>query len=334
MRKGIKMKVGKLSNDMLKSLIIDNIKFKREEVVLRSTIGEDCAAIEFGDDVCLITTDPITGTANEVGRLAVHISCNDIASNGAEPIGILLTILAPESTTEDELRQIMIQANEEATKLNVEIIGGHTEITNAVNRIVVSSTAIAKQPKIKLFSNQDIKLGDIILMTKTAGIEGTGIIAYEKEEELKKILNEEELIDAKMFLRDISVVPEGIIAGKIGVTSMHDVTEGGILGAVWELCEGVNLGAMIDADLIRIHPITSRICNYFEINPLRLISSGTMIMTVNPNKVDILIEQLKQSNIEVSRIGEITLRDVYIEKRGRLSYVTPPDSDELYKVVF
>lgn len=328
------MKVGKLSNDMLKSLIIENIKFKREEVILRSTIGEDCAAIDFGDDVCLITTDPITGTANEVGRLAVHVSCNDIASNGAEPIGILLTILAPEFTTEDELREIMIQADDEATKLNVEIIGGHTEITNAVNRIVVSSTAIARQPKSKLFSNKDIKLGDMILMTKTAGIEGTGIIAYEKEEELEKILNEKELLEAKMFLRDISVVPEGVIAGKIGVTSMHDVTEGGILGAIWELCEGVNLGAMINSEAIRVHPITSRICDYYEINPLRLISSGTMVMTVNPDKVEILREKLRCNNIEVRVIGEITLRDIYIEKGGILSYVAPPDSDELYKVVF
>lgn len=328
------MKVGKLSNEMLKSLVIDSIKFQREEVVLRSNIGEDCSAIDFGDNVCLLSTDPITGAASEVGSLAIHISCNDIASNGAEPIGILLTILAPESTTEEELKMIMVQANEEAEKLNVEIIGGHTEITNAVNRIVVSSTAVAIQEKSKMFSNHEIQIGDLILMTKTAGIEGTGIIAYEKTEELKSVLSDEEIKGSKKMLRSISVVPEGIISGKVGVTSMHDVTEGGVLGAIWELCEGVNMGAIIRNSDINVHPLTSKICDFYKINPLRLISSGTMIMTVTPSKAEELIKKLKEDNIEVSNIGEITGRDVYLEKRGRLTYVTPPDSDELYKVVF
>lgn len=327
------MNVGKLSNDMLKSIILDNIEFKRDEIVLRAGIGEDCAAMDFGENVCLITTDPITGTANEVGRLAVHISCNDIASNGAEPIGLMLTILAPEGTTEEELSLIMKEAGEEAKKLKVEIIGGHTEITTAVNRIVVSSTAIAKQSKEKLFSNKNIKEGDLILMTKSAGIEGTGIIAYEKSKDLLNILTEEELIKSKELLRDISVVPEGVIAGKYPITSMHDVTEGGVLGSIWELCDGVNLGAVINYESIFIEEVTKKICKYYNINPLRLISSGTMIITMDRENSNNLILELKNNNIKIKIIGEITNKDVYLEKRGRLTYVTPPESDDLYKVV-
>lgn len=327
------MNVGKLSNDMLKSIILDNIKFKRDEIVLRAGIGEDCAAMDFGENVCLITTDPITGTANEVGRLAVHISCNDIASNGAEPIGLMLTILAPEGTTEEELSLIMKEAGEEAKKLKVEIIGGHTEITTAVNRIVVSSTAIAKQSKEKLFSNKNIKEGDLILMTKSAGIEGTGIIAYEKSKDLLNILTEEELIKSKELLRDISVVPEGVIAGKYPITSMHDVTEGGVLGSIWELCDGVNLGAVINYESIFIEEVTKKICKYYNINPLRLISSGTMIITMDRENSNNLILELENNNIKIKIIGEITNKDVYLEKRGRLTYVTPPESDDLYKVV-
>lgn len=313
---------------------MDNISFKREDVVLRSGIGEDCAGVSFGDDVCLLTTDPITGAASEVGKLAVHISCNDIASNGAAPIALLLTILAPESTTEDELKLIMKQAHEEAAKLEVEIVGGHTEITNAVNRIIVSSTAIGKQKKSQLFSNKNLQLGDLIIMTKSAGIEGTGIIAYEKEEELESILSQEELLTAKNLLDKISVVKEGIVAGKNEVTSMHDITEGGVLGAVWEICEGSNLGAMLKYESIPIHNVTKKICRHYDLNPLRLISSGTMLMTIGPDKLDVLMNALNKSFIDAAVIGEITSKDVYIERRGRLSYVTPPDSDELYKVVF
>jgi len=312
---------------------MDSIQYKREDVVLRSGIGEDCAGIRYGDEVCLLTTDPITGAANEVGRLAVHISCNDIASNGAAPIALLVTILAPESTTEEDLKLIMTQAHEEASKLNVEIVGGHTEITNAVSRIVVSTTAIGKQPIGELFSNSNIQIGDLLVMTKSAGLEGTGIIAYEKDD-LKDVLDANEIKEAKNMLDHLSVVKEGIIAGKVGVTSMHDITEGGLLGAVWEVCEGVDLGAIIQYEAINIPEVTKKICNHYNINPLRLISSGTMLMTVSPDKKDELLDTLKEDGIVCSVIGEITNKDVYLERRGRLAYVTPPDSDELYKVVF
>lgn len=328
------MKVGKLTNDKLKSIIIDSIQHQREDVVLRSNIGEDCAGVRFGDEVCLMTTDPITGSASEVGKLAVHISCNDIASNGAAPVAILLTILAPEGTTEEELKEVMHQAGREAAALDVEIVGGHTEITNAVNRMVVSSTAIGRQKMDRLFSNAGMAAGDLIVMTKSAGIEGTGIIAYEKEEQMKQHLTSEELHDAKAMLNKISVVPEGVIAGQIGVTSMHDVTEGGLLGAVWEICEGCELGAIVEYEKILIHPVTHKICDFYHIDPLRLISSGTMLMTVKPYKKDELLLALSEKGIEASVIGEITQKDVYLEKRGRLRYVTPPDADDLYKVVF
>lgn len=328
------MKIGKLNNDQLKNIIMDSISYRREDVVLRSGIGEDCAGVRYGDEVCLLTTDPITGAASEVGKLAVHISCNDIASNGAAPIAILLTILAPESTTEEDLKLIMTQAHEEAAKLNVEIVGGHTEITNAVNRIVVSSTAIGKQAMKDLFSNHDVKLGDLIVMTKSAGLEGTGIIAYEKEEDLSDVLSPDEIRSAKDMLDKISVVKEGMIAGKVGVTSMHDITEGGVLGALWEICQGVELGAIVKYEAINIPQVTQKICSHYDINPLRLISSGTMMMTVSPEKVEDLMTRLNDEGIETAIIGEITNKDVYMERRGRLTYVTPPDSDELYKVVF
>lgn len=329
-----KMKIGKLNNDQLKRIIMDSISYKRPEVLLRASVGEDCAGIEFGDDICLLSTDPITGAANEVGKLAVHISCNDIASNGAKPMALLLTILAPESTTEEELKWIMQDASEEAAKLEVEIVGGHTEITNAVNRIVVSSTAIGKQHKSQMFSNGSVSLGDKIIMTKWAGLEGTGIIAFEKENELKSFLSDDEIKASQQMLDHLSVVREGYIAGKFGVTSMHDVTEGGLLGGIWEICEGVSLGAVVNYEAIAIHELTHKICDHYQINPLRLISSGTMIMTVPPQHAEDLVDELQAEGISASVIGEITSKDVYLDKRGRLSYVTPPDSDELYKVVF
>lgn len=121
--------------------------------MVRPSIGEDCAVVNYGDYNCILSTDPITGATNEIGRLAVHINCNDIASNGVAPLGIMLTILAPEGTTVEDIDTIMEQAAKEADVLNVEILGGHTEITSAVNRIVISATAIGKQSASKLIKN-------------------------------------------------------------------------------------------------------------------------------------------------------------------------------------
>ena len=173
------MKSGKLPSDVLEQKIFSNFRFKREEVLVRPQVGEDCSVLDFGDYVCVLSTDPITGAANEIGRLAVHISCNDVAANGVEPFGLLLTILAPEGTTLEVLQDIVRQAAEEAASLRVEIIGGHTEITQAVNRIVVSTTAIGRVEKDKVVKSAGALPGDSIILTKWAGLEGTAIIAHD-----------------------------------------------------------------------------------------------------------------------------------------------------------
>ena len=130
------MKPGKISNELLKKTVLGRIKTKRQEVVLGPGIGEDCCAVNLGGDLCVLSTDPITGAVNEIGSLAVHVSCNDIASCGAEPVGIMITILAPLSAEEKDFEAIMKDVSDTADKLNVDILGGHTEITDAVSRFV------------------------------------------------------------------------------------------------------------------------------------------------------------------------------------------------------
>ena len=227
--------VGKLDSDVLKRIVIDKIKYKNEDVKIRAGVGEDCAVVGYGDYDCVISTDPITSSINDVGRLSIHISCNDIASNGVQPIAITLAVMLPKGTAEE---------------VGVEIVGGHTEITEAVNQPVIVSTAFGKVVAGESQSAADMRAGDVILMTKQAGLEGTGIICSDYEEELSKILSADELAHGKAMLDDVSVVKEGVIAGKIGTHGMHDVTEGGILGAVWEMCNISGLGVILDEDKI------------------------------------------------------------------------------------
>lgn len=138
------LKVGKLDSDVLQKIVIDKIKYKRPEVKTRAGIGEDCAVVDFGQYECVVSTDPITAAVSDIGRLAIHISCNDIASNGIEPLGITLAVMLPEGTTEKDVETIMAQAGAAAEAAGVEIIGGHTEVTKAVNQPVIVSTAFGR----------------------------------------------------------------------------------------------------------------------------------------------------------------------------------------------
>jgi len=328
------MIVGKLSTADLHKLVHGNTGSVRDEVVIRSKIGEDCAVIKFGDQGCILSTDPITGSASEIGKLAVHINCNDIASSGGEIIGLMLTILAPEGTPFEALEQVMKQASEEAKKINVEIIGGHTEVTKAVNQLLVSATAVGKEKLDKIVATGGGNVGDAIILTKGIGIEGTGIIAFEKAQALSDVLSPEELQEAQGLLEQVSVYKEGRLAGAFGVTSMHDVTEGGVFGALWEGCMAAELGCLIDINRLPVALVTSKICMHYEINPYQLISSGSMLITVAPDKTEALIALLAENNIKAYAIGKMTDKDILFEdERGFLRPIPEPCSDELYKVI-
>ncbi|MCG8483538.1 MAG: AIR synthase family protein [Clostridia bacterium] len=326
------MKTGKLDSELLKKIVFEHIEYKSKDVLVRPGIGKDCAIVDYGENVCVLSTDPITGATNEVGRLAVHISCNDIASEGLEPLGIMLAIMVPEGTTESEIDDIMKQAGEEAEKLKVEIIGGHTEITNAVNKTIIVSTAIGKVSKERYENRDDVKFGDAVILTKLAGLEGTGIIAYDNEKALFEVLTPEEIHNAKAMLEDVSVIREGVIAGDIGVSSMHDVTEGGILGAIWEICESSKVGATVYFDKIPVAKETLKICNFYDLDYLKLISSGCMIITVSEKKKDKLLKALKGEGILATEIGVIQEKAIQLIKDGEILEIEPPESDELYKV--
>lgn len=328
--------VGKLDSDLLQSIVIDRITYKRPEVKTRAGIGEDCAVIDYGQYECVVSTDPITAAASDVGRLAIHISCNDIASNGVQPLGITLAVMLPEGTTEEDVKTIMSQAGAAAEAVGVEIVGGHTEVTPAVNQPVIVSTAFGRALSGASQSARDMKEGDCILMTKYAGLEGTGIIAGDFAQELSGVLTGEELARAKALLDQVSVVKEGVIAGEIGTCGMHDVTEGGILGAVWEMCHIAGLGCQVWEKEIPVDPVTLKIAGHYGINHLRLISSGCMIIMASADRKDAIMEGISRAGIPVSCIGRITAAESGLElirMDGSSQEITPPEADELYKVV-
>lgn len=327
------MKVGKLPESVLKRSVFKQLHTKREEVLLGAGVGEDCAAMKLdSDEIFVISTDPITGTAKDIGDLAVQITANDLASAGAEPIGIMLTMLLPEDATEEELKHVMAQVESACEKNRIQVMGGHTEVTRVVSQIVLSVTGVGKAKEDRLISTADVLPDMDILVTKWVGIEGTAILAKEKEQELSARYTKPFLEAAKGLDRYLSVLPEAATAVKSGVAAMHDVTEGGIFGALWEMAEASGVGLEIDLKKIPLKQETVEICEYFGISPYELISSGSMLMAAKDGNR--LVMELQKEGIPAVIIGKATAgRDRILRNEDECRYLEPPKTDELYKVL-
>lgn len=325
------MEIGKLPNEVLQSLVLNKFQKSRKEVVVRPAIGEDCAAVDFGREICVASTDPITGTENEIGKIAVHVSCNDIAASGAEPIGLLVTLLIPPYASDESLDKVISQLSDTAASINVEIVGGHTEVTDAVNRFVICITAFGKTIGQNIIKTSGARPGDYLILTKHAALEGTSILAHEHQDELTDRFGAEFVSGAKGLIEQISVVKEGLIASRNKAHAMHDVTEGGVLGAIWEMCNASGFGVEVFAENIPILKETRDICEYFNINPLKLISSGSMLVSACDGPA--LIEVLRKEGVKATIIGKITENTKMLLFTGKDAVIiSPPESDELYKV--
>lgn len=324
------MKIGKLQWKDLNKIINENRGITRTDVRISGGIGEDCSVVNFGEYECVLSTDPITAAENNVGKLAVHINANDIASCGVEPIGILVTILAPINVKLEEIESVMSEIDTETRKLNMQILGGHTEVTDAVNRIIVSCTVIGRTEAGMAISTSGAKEGDEIVITKHLCLEGTSILVNDYYNEVIKTLSYEEVEEAKKYIDNLSVVKEGKIAGEFGANSMHDITEGGILGALWEVAEGSNVGFKLYNDRLPITDITKKVCRLFNIDPLKFISSGSMVITCKEG--DKLVEKLKENGVQAAVVGEIIKSDKILVIEGKEELVPPPEEDELLKV--
>lgn len=324
------MEIGKIPENILKRSVFKKLKVKRPEVLVHSGIGEDCSALTAGSDVIVLSTDPITGTAKDIGRLAFHITANDIASSGAELIGMLLTIIFPPGSTEDELKKIMEDVTALAEQYKVEILGGHTEVSSAVNQTLVSVTGVGKIARDRMIQTGGLRPGQDLVVTKWIGLEGTSILAKEKEEILRERLPREIWETARDFDQYLSVVPDAETAMEVGVTAMHDVTEGGIFGALWEMAAASGVGLEIDLGKIPIRQETIEVCEIFDINPYMLISSGSMLIGTDHGSR--LVEELKKAGIHSAVVGYATMgNDRVIVNGEERRFLEPPKTDELFR---
>ena len=209
------MKIGKVPENVLRRSVFKELKVKRSEVIVGPSLGIDCSALQFEEnELCVLSTDPITAAVHDIGSLAIHITANDLAASGAEAVGVMLTLLLPPDFLEEDLKKIMKDIDSRCQELNLQVIGGHTEVTQAVNQPIISVTGVGKVKRDKLIRNEKAEPGQDIVMTKWAGIEGTTIIAKAYEKRLKAHYNSGFIEKAKSLGQYLSVTAEGRIGAE------------------------------------------------------------------------------------------------------------------------
>ena len=331
------LETGKLHPALLRQIVLSRLGTDDPRVLLGPHIGEDASVIDFGQKALVVHSDPITGAVENLGWLAVNVCANDIATRGVRPLWMLIVILLPENTTAAQLKSLTAQIDEASKKLGVAVVGGHSEITPSVKQPVVITTAIGEARKGKFLRTSGAKAGDHIIVTKGAAIEGTAILASELTKQLQDKINTKTLERAKQFIRKTSVVEDALTAvGTGGVHAMHDATEGGIAGGLQEIAWASNIGLIVHEKKILISKETEAICNALNIDPLRTISSGALIISAAPKSASRIVKALEEKGIKASIIGKTINRKSgahIIRKDGTKLDLSTPVKEELWRAL-
>ena len=328
---------GKIPVEMLKEIVFKNLGAKRDEIAIGPSSGIDCAVIDVGSKSLVVSMDPITGALEILGFLAVNVNANDIATFGCQPSFLVSCILLPERAEKKAVQIISSQMNEAAKDLGIAIIGGHCETTPGLSHPIVVGCMMGITEKGKYVTAAGAKPGDLLILTKSAGIEGTAILATDRKAQLKKLVGSRLLENAKGFYKQISVVKDAMTAFKTGgVHAMHDPTEGGVAGAVHEIADASNLGVRISEDKIRVQLETQRICQAYEIDPLQLIASGSLLVAADPDFAGKIIENLRRDKIDAEIIGEFLSspdKRLITRKKGNVEKLQRPVTDQLWQAL-
>ena len=300
--------VGKLPVELLAGLL-GQAPIQDPRVVVGPGVGLDCAVVDVGDRLLVFKSDPITFASDEIGWYLVQVNANDIATTGARPCWLLVTLLLPEGQTTAELvEEISGQIHRACGEIGVSVIGGHTEITHGLARPIIVGTMIGEVARDRLVTPRGAVPGDRLLLTKGVPIEATAILAREFPERLAQDLSPAEVEQASNFLFDpgISVLRDAQIATQAGqVTAMHDPTEGGLAAALWELAQACDHSLVVEPAAVPVPSLSVRICKALNLDPLAAIASGALLLTAPAEQAPQIRRALEQEGIACAAIGAV-----------------------------
>lgn len=299
---------GKMPPRIMEKLVYTRLGALDPSVLVGPAVGEDAAIIDIGDGLAIVThSDAISGASELLGWLAVHITANDIAVRGAKPRWFLMSLFLPEHSAEEILDRIMSQVDGATKELGMMVVGGHTEMTPGLSRPLVGTMAIGLARKDRIVTTSGARVGDYLIMSKAAALEGTAILCTDFADLLRSRGISDKIIRAgSRFLLNVSVVKEALALAERGlVTAMHDPTEGGLLGGAAEMAYASKKTIELWASNVVVAEETKIIAEALGIDVLRLISSGSLLASVPRDRVEDAIRVLRSLDIEASVIGRV-----------------------------
>ena len=331
------MKNGKVSQSILKRSVLRQLHREPSDGVLtRPEVGIDAADIQIGEeDTISLALNPITlnlSDLSDYAQLGVFSALNNIAAAGAQPRGILVSVLIPTLWNEQQLRILMKEIDQAAQQAGVSVLGGHTQVTRVVKNAVLMVTGIGKGNTAARLTPQSIQPGMDLLVTKWVALEGTALLAKEREKELQTRYAQPFIDKAKKFSGYLSILSEAAVAAKSGVCAMHDVSEGGIFGALWEMAEAAGVGLDIDLKKIPIRQETIEICEFFDLNPYKLLSSGSLLLAAQDGNR--IVREIEKAGGTACIIGTATdSNDRVLIQGGERRFLEVAQTDEIYKII-
>lgn len=308
----------------MKRSVLKKIQTHRKEVISGAGIGEDCAILVSREGYeTVLSTTPVTAPAEKISTYAIAMALNNIAAAGAEPVGVMLSVLLPEETEESDLQHIMEQAQAVCSECGAEILGGHTEVTPVVPVPVMTVSGVGRREAARAGSLRGIKANQDIVVSKWIGLEGTSRLAVKYREKLCTRYPARMIDEAAAYDKYLSVIPEAATAMKSGVCGIQAVSRGGIFAGLWEMAEEAGVGLEADLRKIPVRQETIEICEVFGENPYELSSGGCLIMTTEDGNA--LVTALLREGIPAVVIGRTTRgNDRVLYNEGRKSYLNKP----------
>ena len=327
------MRTGKISENVLKRSVLKRCKSRREEVAQGPAVGQDCAIVcSEGQKFAVMHTQSFMAERMEKIRYAVIDGVNNLCCSGAEAAAMMMTVMLPEECPEEALRNMMDMADKACQECGIQLAGGHTEVSAAVLQPVITVTIQGFAEK-KIHRSSDVRADLELVMAGFPGMEGTALLAREKKEELKKRFPLELVENAIEFDRDLCRQETARIGWECGAAAMHDVSQGGIFGALWEFLESNGTGMEADLRKIPIRQETIEICEVYGWNPYQLLSGGCILMAVPDGQKT--TDHLAASGICARVIGRTTgKKDKILHNGKEIRFLDKPAQDEIQKLRF
>jgi hydrogenase expression/formation protein HypE len=334
--RAIPLPPGKLPGGLLRDFLAQ-LRLEHPLLLVGPGTGEDFAAVRTaGEEILVLKSDPVTFATDSIGRYAVLVAANDVATSGALPRWLLTSLLFPVGSCAEDIWQVMQDIHQTASRSGMVLCGGHTEITEAVNRPVVVAQAAGLACEADLVLKQRVREGEPILMTKRIAVEGTSVIAREFAGLLEaRGMTQDEIGRCRRLLDEpgISILPEArLSAGR--ASALHDVTEGGLATALEELSAACGRRVRIFMERIPVYPETEKVCALTGLDPLGLIGSGSLLICCPSRESEDLKNDLGAENIEVSEIGVILEEGSGVEalRQGRPADWPVFEADEITRL--